>query len=131
MTGERDLDALIAHMQPRLSDPVYVFASLPPGAPPPPGVKPLMMFGEDEGTTYVLTRAQAQAHGLAYAFPCRLITLNIHSALDAVGFLAAVTQRLARAGIPVNAVSAFYHDHLFAPVERAQEALALLKGETG
>jgi hypothetical protein len=27
----------------------------------------------------------------------------------------------------VNPVSAFYHDHLFVPVERAEEALAMLR----
>jgi len=50
----------------------------------------------------------------------------VHSALDAVGFLAAVTTRLAEAGISVNAVSAFHHDHLFVPEHRADEALQLL-----
>ena len=35
---------------------------------------------------------------------------------------------LAEAGISVNAVSAFYHDHLFVPEHRADEALALLHG---
>jgi len=47
--------------------------------------------------------------------------------LEAVGFLAAITARLAEAGISVNPVSAFYHDHLFVPHNRADEALARLK----
>ncbi|WP_292127622.1 ACT domain-containing protein, partial [Mesorhizobium sp.] len=53
--------------------------------------------------------------------------LDIHSSLDAVGFLAAITTRLAAAGMGVNPVSAFYHDHLFVPAERAEEALGLLR----
>lgn len=52
-----------------------------------------------------------------------MITLTVHSSLEAVGFLAAVTGRLTEAGISVNAVSAFYHDHLFVPEHRAGEAL--------
>ena len=56
-----------------------------------------------------------------------MITLTVHSALDAVGFLAAVTARLAAAGIGANPVSAFFHDHLFVPAARADEALALLR----
>jgi hypothetical protein len=40
-----------------------------------------------------------------------------------VGFLAAITGRLADAGISVNPVSAFYHDHLFVPEHKADEAL--------
>jgi uncharacterized protein len=53
--------------------------------------------------------------------------LTVHSSLNAVGFLAAVTTQLAEAGISLNAVSAFYHDHLFVPHDRADEALALLQ----
>jgi hypothetical protein len=55
-----------------------------------------------------------------------MVTLNIHSSLEAVGFLAAITTRLATAGMGVNPVSAFYHDHLFVPADRAEEALELL-----
>jgi hypothetical protein len=43
------------------------------------------------------------------------------------GFLAAITARLAETGISVNVVSAFYHDHLFVPHDRADEALARLQ----
>jgi uncharacterized protein len=53
--------------------------------------------------------------------------LTVHSSLEAVGFLAAITARLAETGISVNAVSAFYHDHLFVPHDRADEALARLQ----
>jgi hypothetical protein len=56
-----------------------------------------------------------------------MITLEIHSSLDAVGFLAAITARLAEAGMGVNPVSAFYHDHLFVPADRAAEALRILE----
>jgi hypothetical protein len=56
-----------------------------------------------------------------------MVTLNIHSSLEAVGFLAAITTRLAAAGMGVNPVSAFYHDHLFVPADRAEEALDLLR----
>ena len=40
--------------------------------------------------------------------------------------MAAVTARLARDGIAVNPVSGFYHDHLFVPEERADDAFAAL-----
>jgi hypothetical protein len=60
-----------------------------------------------------------------------MITLNVHSALDAVGFLSAVMQALTAAGISSNAVSAFYHDHLFVPLNRAEEALQVLRELSG
>jgi hypothetical protein len=86
-----------------------------------------MTFREEEGLTLIMPRHEAEAAGLAGAFPCRMITLNVHSSLQAVGFLATVAARLAAAGISANAVSALHHDHLFVPVERAEEAVRILK----
>ncbi|TIT63652.1 MAG: ACT domain-containing protein [Mesorhizobium sp.] len=126
MTGETDLRTLLASMTPELLDGTYVFATLKPGVPRPEGLEPVMVFREREGTTLIVTEEAAQTMGLAASFRCRMITLNIHSSLEAVGFLAAITARLAAAGMGVNPVSAFYHDHLFVPAERAEEAMALL-----
>lgn len=55
------------------------------------------------------------------------ISLNVHSDLSAVGFLTALLPALAEAGIGVNVVSAYYHDHLFVPVSRGKEALKILQ----
>ena len=85
------------------------------------------IFREREGTTLVVRREEAESAGLSYQFASRLITLTVHSSLEAVGFLAAIAGRLAEAGISVNAVSAYYHDHLFVPEDRADEALRLLQ----
>lgn len=127
MGGERDLQKLLASMTPQLNPEVYVFATLPPGSSLPQGLEPVMRFVEREGTTLILAESSATAAGLAGTFRCRMITLDIHSSLEAVGFLAAITNRLAAAGMGVNPVSAFYHDHLFVPAERAEEALAILR----
>lgn len=128
MTGETDLKTLLASMTPELLDGIYVFATLAPGVPQPEGLEPIMVFREREGTTLIETEDAATASGLTASFRCRMITLNIHSSLEAVGFLAAITTRLAAAGMGVNPVSAFYHDHLFVPAERAEEAVELLVG---
>ena len=128
MSGETDLRKLLASMTPELYPEVHVFATLPPDAILPEGAEPVMRFVEREGTTLILAESQAKAAGLAGTFRCRMITLNIHSSLEAVGFLAAITTRLASAGMGVNPVSAFYHDHLFVPAERAEEAMILLRG---
>ena len=64
--------------------------------------------------------------GLSAQFRCRMITLEIHSSLQAVGFLAAVTARLAAADMGVNPVSGYFHDHLFVPEDRAEEAMRIL-----
>jgi len=121
----RDTAALIRSMQPRLHAGTFVFLNMP-GDSIPVATRPVMIFREAEGLTAIVTREEAAAAGLGGAFPCRMITLEVQSALEAVGFLAAVTARLAAAGIAVNPVSAFHHDHLFIPEERAEEALRLL-----
>jgi len=127
VTGERDLDVLLRHMKPELRPGVFVFCTIAPNESIPAALDPLMTFREQEGTTMVILREEAEAAGLPYAFASRLITLTVNSALDAVGFLAAITARLTEAGISVNAVSAFHHDHLFVPVDRADEAMAVLR----
>ena len=86
------------------------------------------IFQEAEGTTLILSRHRADANKLNYSSVFRLITLSVHSSLDAVGFLAAIATKLAEHGISVNPVSAYYHDHLFVPTSRAAEAMDLLSG---
>ncbi|UVK42593.1 ACT domain-containing protein [Mesorhizobium sp. AR07] len=127
MTGETDLKTLLATMTPELLAGTYVFVTLAPGVPVAENLEPVMIFREREGVTLIVTEDAAREAGLTASFRCRMVTLNIHSSLEAVGFLAAITTRLATAGMGVNPVSAFYHDHLFVPAERAEEALELLR----
>ncbi|GLS41816.1 hypothetical protein GCM10010869_74130 [Mesorhizobium tianshanense] len=127
MAGETDLKKLLAMMTPELRPGVHVFVTLPPDAPVPDSLDPVMLFREREGTTLIVREEEARAVGLEAVFSCRIVTLNIHSSLDAVGFLATITTRLAAAGMGVNPVSAFYHDHLFVPADRAEEAMDMLR----
>jgi hypothetical protein len=127
MAGEKDLAKLLGGMDPRLHEEIYVFATVPPDESLPCSLQPTMVFREAEGLTAIIPEAEAQDAGIDGIFRCRMITLEIHSSLEAVGFLAAVTAKLAAAGMGVNPVSAFHHDHLFVPADRAQEAFALLQ----
>lgn len=125
MTGEQDLTTLTTKMAPVLHDTVYVFCTFADGRMPA-GLSPVCTFVELEGLSAILPRDDAQRAGLHSLFESRLITLTIHSSLEAVGFLAVLTARLAEARIPCNVVSAFHHDHLFVPVDRADAAMDLL-----
>ena len=127
MTGETDLRKLLGSMSPELAPGVHVFVTLPPGAPVPDALNPVMIFREREGVTLILLEETAKSADLTASFRCRMITLNIHSSLQAVGFLAAITARLAAAGMGVNPVSGYFHDHLFVPADRAEEAMSLLQ----
>lgn len=57
-----------------------------------------------------------------------MITLDVHSSLEAVGFMAIISKALADEGIGCNPVSGFFHDHCFVPVERGDDAVRVLKG---
>jgi uncharacterized protein len=127
VAGERDLEALLRDMRPELREGIFVFCTIANDNEIPAAISPLLAFREPEGITLVVRREEAEGAGLRHQFASRLITLTVHSSLDAVGFLAAVAARLAEAGISVNAVSAFYHDHLFVPEHRATEAMGLLQ----
>ena len=128
--AETDLDKLIAGMSPVLAPDVYVFTT----SRSPADVPSIMRFEEAEGTTQILTREAANAAGLEYEFPCRMITLNVHSALEAVGFIAVIATRLAAEGMGVNPVAGFHHDHIFVPEDRANDAMrtliAMVSGES-
>ena len=125
MSGESDLGTLLATTALVIANDIYVFATQASGQIAD-GLTPQMTFHEAEGLTLIITKAQADAFGMAYEYECRMITLTIHSSLAAVGFMAHISNLLAKAGISVNPVAGFYHDHLFVPVDKAQEAMQLL-----
>ncbi len=126
MIGETSLQALLRSMQPMLKQEEYVFCSISYQEQQCLGLDPICQFKEEEGLTLILERGQADAASLSYTSVFRMITLSIHSSLEAVGFLAAITTKLAEQNISVNPVSAYYHDHLLVPAVRAQEAMELL-----
>ncbi len=120
--AETNLDRLIAGMAPTMTPEVYVFAT----SMTAPDIPAIMRFEEAEGITLIVTRAAADAAGISYEFPCRMITLNVHSSLEAVGFMAVIAARLAAEGIGVNPVAGFFHDHIFVPEDRAKDAMRAL-----
>lgn len=129
MAGEQSLELLLQSMEPILHPEIYVFCTVGQNVDIT-DIDPIMQFREAEGLTLIIEKTKAELQELEGEFPCRMITLNIHSALDAVGFLAVITTQLATLGMGVNPVSAFYHDHLFVPADRAEEALRALQGLT-
>ena len=122
--GERSLEVLLRDMNPLLHDGPYVFVQT--GTVPDEAVA---TFREEEGLTVIVERRQADALALSYSSLWAWITLTVHSDLAAVGFLAEVAGRLARAGISCNAFAAVMHDHIFVPYDRRFDALRALTGD--
>jgi uncharacterized protein len=127
MAGETNLKILLQSMQPVLCEGEYVFCSINHQDSRYSSLNPICLFREDEGVTVILDREQADAGAMTYTSVFCMITLSVHSSLEAVGFLAAIASKLAEYGISVNPISAYYHDHLFIPASRAQEAMELLQ----
>jgi uncharacterized protein len=121
-TGETDLQRLLAGLAPALAERPRAIRTQAAEAPVPAGA--IMLFREDEGLTVVVEldveTAIAETHWAQ-------ITLRIHSSLEAVGMMAAIAATLAARGIPCNAVSAYYHDHIFVPWAQRDAAIAALR----
>jgi hypothetical protein len=128
VSGETNLNKLLGSMQPVLSKPEYVFASLDKDSLVSLAMlEPLGTFYEKEGLTVIVLKTNAEALGIRYQGVFQCITLNVHSSLDAVGLTAAVSTVLANEGISANVVAAYYHDHIFVPIVKANQALSCLQ----
>ena len=117
MAGVSDLQAMLRGMQPVLAAEPYgisVQAGAVPGA--------FAVVAEDEGVTVI-----APVSVLAAEVHWARISLSVHSDLAAVGLTAAFARALADVGISANVVAGFYHDHIFVPWNRRQDAMAALK----
>jgi hypothetical protein len=126
MTGETSLPTLLRNMSPTLNDGEYVFCCLA-GASPPADLQVLGSFREREGLSLILPRQQAERLGLEFDYTAAWITLEVHSALNAVGLTAAVASALADNGISCNVIAGYHHDHLFVAQADGQRAVAVLQ----
>src|SRR5512134_3153060 len=105
MAGARDLDRLLATMEPELQPGRYVFTTV---GEVPVACDPVALVRESEGTTLVLEQEEADGLGLSYDYVAGMISLRVHSALDAVGLTAAIATLLAGAGMSCNVVAGYY-----------------------
>ncbi|KPA92783.1 hypothetical protein PF66_00523 [Pseudomonas asplenii] len=125
MAGETSLATLLRSMSPQLNDGDYVFCSIA-NSSLLQGREVLGSFREREGLTVILKREDAEALGLLFDYCAAWITLNVHSALQAVGLTAAFAGALGKAGISCNVIAGYYHDHLFVGRDDAGRAMAVL-----
>src|SRR6478672_10129898 len=124
MTGEKNLQTLLASIHPVLREGEFVYVLWPHGKPLTGGI--MAAVREAEGLTVVMPRADADSEGLPYDFVGAWITLEVHSSLEAVGLTAAVGAALTEAKISCNVLAGFHHDHLLVPVADADRALEVL-----
>lgn len=130
MSGDTDLAAMLAGLRVHARPGEYVFVTV---ADADPGLiaAAAASVREDEGLTCVLARVDAEARGLHHGFVAAWLTLEVRSALHAVGLTAAVAGALAGRGIACNVLAGFHHDHLLVPADRRADALAALAALAG
>lgn len=133
--GETNLASLIRSMSPSLDEETYVFGHIPAKTDTDfqnilklfVGIPVQMLFREDKGWTVITSQKVAEEIQMQSVFPCKRITLRVHSSLEAVGFMTAITTKLTELNTGVNPVSGYYHDHLFVPLGKEQSVLEALK----
>jgi hypothetical protein len=154
MAGETDLTAMLAGLRVLRRPGTYVFVTVGhgssaaggrggtddrigsgPASPTGAGMDHAVRLGdgiealiaEAEGVTAIATVERARAEGWPFDFEAAWLTLEVHSALEAVGLTAAVSAALTAEGIACNVLAGFHHDHLLVAATRAADAIACLE----
>ncbi|PMJ99497.1 ACT domain-containing protein [Vibrio sp. 10N.261.55.A7] len=127
MTAITDLEILLKSMSPELVEGNYVFCTVDGALSDYLALEPIATFQEKEGLTLVLEEEKAAAAKLDFDAIFSLITLSVHSSLEAIGLTAAFATKLGSYGISANVVAGYYHDHIFVQKEKADAAMSALK----
>ena len=127
MTGEKNLETLLATLSPTLNDGEYVFCSFKNAMYGDySDLKPIASFSESKGLTLIISKIEADEKGLTYNGVFKVITLRVHSSLEAIGLTAAFSKKLTEHGVSANVVAGYYHDHIFVKTEQAEKAIVAL-----
>ena len=126
MAGLSNLEQLLSALSPRLEEDDYVFCCVEGTLEQWSRVNPIATMLEDEGLSLVLERSVAEGESLHYQGVFKLITLRVHSDLEAVGLTAAISAKLASENISANVIAGYYHDHVLVPAGRESEAMKYL-----
>lgn len=125
MAGGTDLAAMLRGLTVSVRPGRYTFVTVDDAPPLGDGVEAVIR--EEEGITAVVTVDGARRRGWPIGFVATWLTLDVRSALEAVGLTAAVAAALARDGIPANVLAGHHHDHILVPADRTDDAVASLR----
>lgn len=133
MSGIINLTQLLKEMSPILQDGEFVFTSFPGSQYGDHAhLDPVASAIEAEGLTLVIPKVKADEFSVSYEGSYRMITLQVHSSLEAVGLTAAFATKLGEHNISANVIAGYFHDHIFVQAEKASlamQALAEFKDE--
>ena len=124
-TAISDLQEILRSLNAVREPGVYAYVSVPHGSDVST-LPYLAYFREREGISLILPEEAARQARLPILFRCAWISLTVHSDLEAAGLTAAFSTALSARGISCNVVAAAFHDHIFVPLDRADEAIECL-----
>ena len=126
MTPLTDLNELLATMAPHLNEGEFVFCSLEGEYGDYLHLNPITAFRETEGLSLVIPKQSAIDNDINAESTYRMITLTVHSSLEAVGLTAAVATKLTEHNISANVIAAYHHDHILVQTDKAEMAMNAL-----
>jgi uncharacterized protein len=128
LPGSQDLQHLLGSITPVLSPTRYTYCTVPRDeGDPAMGSHAVATFMEVEGKTMVVEFEAAVSAGLEAVGEWAMLTMKVHSSLEAVGFIASIASTLAEQRISANVMSGFFHDHVFVQWSRRHDAIAALE----
>jgi hypothetical protein len=121
--SERDLTTLLGALSVRIVPGAWCMVS---GVELPAGIAARATILESEGVTSVISVEDAARLGITPVFAMAWLSLDVNSALDAVGLTAAITTALAENGMACNVLAGYHHDHLLVSFEDRGRAIGVL-----
>jgi len=121
MIGETDLSRMLSTLEPTLDPRRFSFSTDPKMTLAEAAeLSPIAIFREAEGLTLIREGGDGPYFSM--------ISLTVHSSLEAIGLTAAFSTALGEARISANVVAAFFHDHIFvAEIDRLRAMEVLRK----
>lgn len=126
MSGESNLEILLASMQPVLDERSFGFVIVPQAEVPHSMADIFACIREDEGMTLVATVDVLQQLNIQCEDQWAKISLTVHSSLSAVGLTAAFAKALGDRGVSTNVIAGYFHDHIFVQWQRRNDAMEAL-----
>lgn len=126
--GTLDLEKLLDQLDVILAEEPYCYVSIDEGTPIPSPNDCLAVIREGEGLCAIIPIECAETMRLEPIFQSALLSLTVHSSLEAVGLTAWFSARLGDAGISCNVIAGLHHDHILVPWDRRFDAVVALKG---
>jgi len=122
---EKNLKILLKNMNPILDDKEYLYLTFSEENFKKINIQEIkFFFREKEWITVILEKNSLYKN---YNKIWSLITLQVHSSLDAIWFTAEFSKILKNNNISCNVVAGYFHDHIFVDKSDWEKAVNILK----